>query len=203
MAKKAKHASPADTEPPLSAEEVFKEHYEICLALKLIAEKDAKTASASNSAFRNGIKAAKKGGVDGDALVEVLALRKQEPDDVTRRFKNLNNYMLWIGLPVGAQLGLDLATGKTIATLVDDKKIGEAEGFTEGRPITTEAAIGKARTAGFDAGHGGKARDTNPHDDGSPEFLAYDAAWVDGQAKLAGAMTGKRGRGAGEQRLDA
>lgn len=206
MARKAKAATvAADTAPKKTPKEAFEYHYPICVAAKLEQEKAAKAASAANSAFRNAVKAAKRDGIHSDALVQVLALRKEEPDDVTLRFRSINSYARWANLPIGAQLGL-FDDGETVGKKVDDDKLGAAGvngNGADGKPgddfdkptMSTEARIARAKTQGFDDGSEGKTAN-NAWPEGSPEALAYTAEYMRAQEVIASKMGPKRGRGA-------
>ena len=176
MARKAKKETvAADAAPPRDAREVFEEQMKLIRPLYEDLEIANHARAAANSAYRTQLKAAKKAGINIDALTKALALQKREPDDVTKEFTDLNRYLAWLGIPVGTQLGLFDET-RTVATAAED--------FAK-RPISTEASIAKAKTEGFDAGHEAKNKAENPYEEGSPEALAWDAEWDRAQEKRA------------------
>jgi len=147
----------------------------------------------ANSAYRTALKAAKKEGIDTDALTAALGWQKSDPEDVTKKFTNINTYLMWLGVPVGTQLGL-FAEGLTVASAAEAEHFAKAEG--DKRPISTEASIRGAKAKGFDAGTDGKNLDTNPHDEGSPEAHAWASGWREGQAKIARNLGRKSKNGA-------
>jgi hypothetical protein len=183
----------ADAAPPKSPEEVFNEHYPLIAAAKRDLEDAQTVVSSKNGIFRAALKAFKKQGGDPDAMTRALALKKLEPDEVTAGFRNLNNYLRWIGIPVGSQLGL-FDDGRTVAHHVDNDKIDAAKDAEfEKRPITTEASLRAAKTAGFDGGSSGNGLGDNAYEAESPEGLAWSAGWKEAQAAIASRM-GHRGR---------
>lgn len=190
MAKRAKPETvAADSAPAPTPEERFATHFPLIRDAKRDLELQQKGATKANAVFRNALKAYKKAGGDVDALIEALRLQKLEPQEADKHLAGVNWHLRALGVPVGQQLGL-FPDGQTVGRKVDDDRIGAAKaGDDFEKPVmTTEAMIAKARTAGHDAGADGKARDKNPHIEGSPEFLAFDQAWLDGQAKVAARM---------------
>lgn len=178
MAKRAKKSViEQDQQPPADPREVFDKHMALLRPLQKTLRETTDARRTANSAWRTALKAAKKEGIDTDALTAALAYQAADPEDVTKKFTNINRYLVWLGAAVGTQLGL-FGPGLTVASAA------EAEQFDK-QPISTEASVREARTKGFDAGSDGKNLSDNPHEDGSPEFLAWGGGYRDAQAKLA------------------
>ena len=211
MAKRAKASTIAeDTAPKKSPQERWEHHWPLISDAKDELDEAQKAVSTANGIYRNALKAYGKEGGDTAALVAALKLTKLDPAEVTKHCAGVNWHMRALGVMAGEQLGFGFGEdGKDIAHHVDNDKLREAgvnqngagdnpTGDFDKSVLTTEAMIAKARTAGHDAGADGKKRDGNPHADGSPEFLAYDAAWLEGQTRVARRMGGRGKRGAGE-----
>ena len=231
MARRAKPETvAADAAPAPTPQERWAQHWPLIRDAKAALDAAQEEVASANGEYRNLLKAYKKAGGDSEALVAALKLQKLEPSEVTKHIAGVNWHLRNLGVLVGQQLGFGFEQdGRDIAHHVDNDKLNAAgvnqngaddkpadgfdkpaDGFDKpadgfDKPVmTTEAMIAKARTAGFDAGAGGKNRDTNPHADGSPEFLAFDAEWMRGQEKIAASMAPKGRRGAaGEARPSA
>ena len=189
---------------PLSYEERFAKHDPLIRAAKASLDEAQTVAKSANSVYRSALKAAKKEGLNIDAYIRVMNDQKREIDEVERDNRDYNAIARLAGFPIGSQLGL-FDVGVSVATMVDQDKIaeqqpqngkgnGNAETFQEGRPITTEAAIAAARTQGFDDGSEGKTA-RNVYEDGSPEALAYGAAYAEAQSKIAMSLAPKPKKG--------
>ena len=126
---------------------------------------------------RAALKRYKAEGVNIDMVREALKLRKRDPADVSKDFRDLNRMLVLMELPVGTQLGL--FEGVTVATAIENRQRAAA------KPISTSDTIAAASEAGMKAGVAAKNRTDNPHEDGSPEFLAWDANWIAGQRQHA------------------
>jgi hypothetical protein len=202
LAKKATKANiERDTQNrPMTPEERWELHYPQIEDAKRELEKAQATAKKAGGVYRNALKSFKKAGGNIEMLIAVMRDNDREIDEVERDLKDYNAYCILIGLPVGTQLGL-FDKDTTVATKVDEARIaeqhpqngkgnGDAETFQEGRPLSTEASIGQARTAGFDDGTEGKTA-RNVYTDGSPEALAYGAAYAEAQEKIAMSLTPK------------
>src|SRR5579872_2440329 len=125
----AKKLTAEDADRPNDPQAIFKKHLDAILPLQGELQSAQQAQSAAQGRYRAAIKAAKKDGVDDVALLEFLKLRKLEPDEVTRRFKALNEMLLWGNVPVGTQLGM-FDDGKSVATTLEDA----ASGFSDTGP---------------------------------------------------------------------
>jgi hypothetical protein len=141
---------------------VFLKHYR--------AIRDAETEHKSTgSAVQTAKKAAKSDGVNLDALRLLTKLNKLDSDEAELQLKHMITYAGWAGLPLGSQL--DMFGGKTTTEVPED----EAEKQREFN----------ATEEGKRASEGGQPRDSNPHADaGSPEFAAWDKAWLKANRKF-------------------
>ena len=185
MARRAKDAAqPVEgaNGPPKTPEDIFNEHFPQIKAAKMELEKAQSAASTANSTYRNYLKSFKKAGGDSDALIMALADQKLDPNDVNRKIANYNRYARLMGMPIGTQFGL-FTDGQTVATKVDNGA---------DKSPATERMTDRMRTAinedGFKAGFNGRNLDTNPYEDGSPDFLAWSAGWNEAQAARAQSM---------------
>lgn len=180
----------------MTPEERFQKHYPAIRVAKLELDEQQDIAKKANSVYRGRLKAFKKDGGNIEMLCEALRLQKREVDEIDRDFRDLNAYLKLMDIPVGTQLGL-FADGQSIASAIDADRIGKRDNDEfETRPITTERALRDAKSAGFDAGSDGKSADTNPHEEGTPESLAWAGGYRDAQTALAKTLGGsRRGRG--------
>lgn len=199
MARKARPATVAQDQKRqgMTFEERFDTHYPLIRNAKNDAEAAATLATKANAVFRTTLKAFKKDGGNTAAMIRLLQIEKLEPKEVDLEFRDLNAMLKLRKIPVGTQLGLDLATGKSIATAVEDEKIaeaGEGDEFDTGQP-TTEETLRKAQDRGYADGIEGKTA-FNPYADGSPEALKFQNAYMEGQKDLAKRLT-PRGKGRG------
>lgn len=200
----------SDQAEALDPEQIFDKHLRIIEPLRKTVDDTRDAHRTANSVYRAALKEAKKDAVDIDALVEAFAISKEEPEDVTRRFSNLNRYLVWMKIPVGTQLGL-FAEGLTVATAVDNVKLKEQASNGNGRGTVEEfevpmrhgpAAMAAAFDAGRKAGLAGKNLNTCPYKNPANEKLKteWEKGWSDGQAKIAEGLrppqpAKRRGRG--------
>lgn len=139
----AKKLTSEDADRLNDPEAIFRKHFDLILPLKTAMEKAKELHQSAQGEYRAAIKAAKSDGIEQDALLEFLRIRKEEPEDVTRRFAALNKMILWAGLPIGTQLGLEI-DGRSIATRLEDGQLGKDSGperLTD-RSLTAVAADG-------------------------------------------------------------
>lgn len=180
MARKLKK----DTDPQdeqlsnMTLEEKWEKHFPTIRAAKIELDAKQDEAKKANSVYRGLLKAAKKEGLNVDMLCEALRIQKRDPTEVDKDFRDLNAYLMLMGVPVGTQLGL--FDGKSIATAVEDEKL-KASGLER----RTDKGMVAIEADGYDAGTSGKNANANPYEDGAPEFLRWHKGWNDGQAKLA------------------
>mgnify|MGYP000225653007 CR=1 FL=1 len=90
--------------------------------------------------------------------------------------------------PLDAQMELDdylayrelLGAGEAVeeARQAEDREANEA---SVRAAMSTGDSLAKAAAAGLEAGKAARDRTSNPHTEGSPEFLAWDANWLAGQ----------------------
>jgi uncharacterized protein (UPF0335 family) len=140
--------------------------------------------------YRSVLKRAKSAGINTAMMLRALEEKRQ--DDQPREMNDLDlaRYRAWLGVPIGTQAALDFE-----------------EPSDEARAKQTEHEAGEA---GLAAGKAGHPREGNPHTTASPNWAAWDRAWVAGQETLIdklsrgeapepktnGATRGRRGRGA-------
>src|SRR5215469_4730275 len=82
--------------------ETFMEHYEAVSATKAAVD-DA------NSAHRHALKAAKRDGLDQAMLLRAMSYARMDADKRDSQFRDLGRYLTWLQVPIGTQLGFDLA----------------------------------------------------------------------------------------------
>lgn len=186
--KKLKDEQPAAPQPVTS--EIFDQHASECSALKQAAD-DA------NSKYREGLKRAKTAGLNEAMLRQALSLRKQDPDKITNNFRDLNTYLKWLRVPVGAQLGL--FGEMSIATAIENEDLPKQNGA---------GGVEAAYVAGVAAGKAGRSRSPCPYTLGTEDAAAWDRGWEVGQTELAmqmgdGAKTRMKRRKSRESRANA
>lgn len=130
-------------------------------------------------------------------LIAVMNDQKRELGDVERDLRDRNAYYQFIGLPVGTQLGLSL-DGKSIATKIEDDAASKTH-----TAMATTSTIDTAKKAGRTAGEHGVDASANPYEDGSPEFLAWAAAYRDQQSQEAMRLDGGKENSAEARGRDA
>lgn len=159
--------------------EVFLRHYRDI--------RDCKQAHGeTGTALARAKKAAKKDGIDLDALKMLEKLADLDTDEAALQLGHLKIYAGWLELPIGSQLD---AFGAPAPLALDAKVQQEQREWVAGGQ-------------GFEAGKAGNERDLNPHQAGSSEYVAWDKSWANGnklfmkgQKKLAGEL-GARANGA-------
>lgn len=142
--------------------------------------RDCKTAHGDTGmALARAKKSAKGAGIDLDALKMLEKLADLDTDEAEMQLRHLQLYAKWIELPIGSQLNF----------------FGEPQPATVGAKAAAEQREWVAGSAGYEAGKAGSERDTNPHQAGSVEHVAWDKswtngskAWLKGQKKLAGEL---------------
>lgn len=139
----------------------------------------------ANGEYRAALKAAKSDGVDPGVITWYLRTKKRELQEVDFETKQRNRVALIMKLPIGAQLGL-FPDGDTVARKVDSGAIEAGNGSGKAAKKTRSSAktIAAAKLAGSKAGADGKNME-HDFEDGSPEALAFEAAWKDAQNALA------------------
>lgn len=176
MARGKKNANTEGTVIPNDPRAVFDTWYPLIRAAKVDFEEKQAEAKALQAVYRGHLKAYKKHGGDQEALVEAMALAKQEPADVDRKFRHLNETLLWMGVPVGTQLGM-FEDGRTIGEHADNEAI-EAS-------LTDDVRRHQAKVAGRIAG-GASTLVENPHDHSTDLHGAWAQGFAERQAELAG-----------------
>lgn len=103
-----------------------------------------------------------------------LENRNREPKDIDAETRERTRMAQFFGMPIGSQLGL-FADGESVASKVEGGN----------GAMSTEESLKRARLDGVQAGLDGKSREAgNPHQVvGSPEYLAWDNGWLEGQAE--------------------
>jgi len=169
MARKA--ATPKVIEPtPNLTVEMFLEFANKVSSMK-------QTLDDASSRYRESLKRAKGAGINEAVLRQALQLRKTDLDKVNTNFKDLNRYLVWLGVPAGVQLGL--FEGATLATTIENARLASAPNAELGEDVKATAYF-----AGHANGKIGKNRDTNPHGAGEL-YDEWDRGWIAGQSELA------------------
>lgn len=88
--------------------------------------------------------------------------------------------MAWQMKPVGFQPSLDID-----------------EAVEEGLKALNVHELHRVDTEGFDAGQGGRKRESNPWSLGTEAYQRWDAAWIRGQAVIASSLNGGSANGSG------
>lgn len=144
------------------------------------AELDEKTAEArvaaqarnkAHAQYRNVLKEAGRAGIDSEAMADALTIVEQDPVQVARHNRNVNEFLVIAEYPLepSGQLGM-FADGTTVSARVDQAKLGDPED------------VATAKEKGVIAGKAGVNK--NPYAEASPEFVAYEVAYQDEQDKL-------------------
>jgi hypothetical protein len=203
MARKAKAETvKKDQEPARSAEEIFKDHYPQILLAKVEAEKKDEDARKARGGYRATLKAFKKAGGNVEALTYALGLRHCDPDEITRLWTGINGYARLMNLPIGTQLGL-FGEGESIATQIENEKLGAAGAKDKGPERATDKTLTACRKDGAKASAAGKFATENPHEDGTPAFLAWAGGFRDDTEKRALAMGASHSNGSAETHASA
>jgi hypothetical protein len=118
-------------------------------------------------------------GHDKLAIDQYLALRERDVEDIDRETRALNTLCKFMGLPLGAQLGL-FDDGVTVATRVDDQKFAESQ---------AGATLPSDMQGSYDMGYregraGGNHENPYPEEDAKLRS-AWRTGWDDGQRDLA------------------
>ncbi|MGH6967776.1 MAG: ribosome modulation factor [Stellaceae bacterium] len=184
--------------------EIFEHHLEIIKPLK--AEVDAKRADhqTANATYRSALKAAKKDGVDTDAMVQALALAEQDPDEAALTFRNLGNYLTWMNSPLGSQFRLDgeapdapketrKGRGAGKPTPASPTKAGSEPFMQQTEPAYLKpnaAQLARAFADGKTLGAAGKPQDQCPYRNPANKALKDEWArgWTEGQETIAGRL---------------
>ena len=117
----------------------------------------------------------KEEGFNTKALKRVRAELREDPLDAQMDLEDFMAYrdMLGAGEAVEA------------ARQAEDREANEA---SVRAAMSTGDSLAKASAAGLEAGKAARDRTSNPHTEGSPEFLAWDANWLAGQRQNIGAQ---------------
>lgn len=140
------------------------------------------TAKSAQATYRNELKTCKQAGIDPSDVTFYIATKAREPEDVQREVQRRNRILRVMRYPLGHQLGL-FDDGKSVARTVEDETIAETkaeEAATTKRKRVSAEMLDKAAESGFEGGKLGIARDSNPHEEGSPEWIKWDWGWVGG-----------------------
>lgn len=173
MARKAKEAA-ADPTHNMSAEEKEARRKELLEHLiandNELAQNQAKVKGtmASRKALLEDLK---KFDIDKKDALWYLAARKRDPEEIDRETKSRNRIARLMQLPIGAQLGL-FEDGDSVAKVIDS---------------------GDPEQMGYDAAMNHKSPDDCPFEDGSPEFLKWQAGHGKGlEAAAKKALSGQQ-----------
>ena len=174
--------------------EIFDKHMEIIGPLKKDADDRHDAYRKAHSSYRSALNLAKKDGIDLDALTDVLKIEKEDRADVERRFHNTNNYLIWRGVPIGTQLGMDLESGQPVAMVVAQEKVdgrkAKAPSLDEQPIDSTPAMIARAYNEGNLAGRNSKFLKDCPYTNPANAKLKaeWEKGWRDAQADIAQSM---------------
>lgn len=127
--------------------------------------------------YRAAVKACRAVGLEPADVTWYVASRARDVRDIDAATRRRTRLAAVMGLPIGSQLGL-FDDGETAATKAEHEQIAK-----NNTSLSTEKSIAAAREAGRRHGLEGKSR-VDTYADGSPEQLAYDAAWTAAQAEL-------------------
>lgn len=157
----------AEAMSPNLPPDVFLKHYR-----KVREAKRAKEEASAALARVN--KAAKADGVDLDAFKLLEKFRDIDSDELEMRLRHVRDYANWLKLPLGTQLNM-------FAEATADVPAKAAE----------EQSTWDAGDQGYRAGRSGSLRSDNPHDEGTPLFVAWDKEWTRGVKFIAAEMRGR------------
>jgi ribosome modulation factor len=125
---------------------------------------------AANGEYRAKLKAAKSDGINQKQLLAALLAKRRDEDRVQA---DLRDYIRYCGL---AMVSLKQAD------LFEETSKGAAP---EDQDDVNEHRAWEVGEAGKQAGAAGRSRDDNPYDAGTESFVVWDAAYLDGQEKIA------------------
>lgn len=126
----------------------------------------------------------KAGGDKGDYDFYIKT-RLRDPEEVDRETARRNKLLLFMGFPVGTQLGM-FDDGESVAT--------KSENATKG--IVSPDDLAFAREEGIGAGLKGEPKDSCPYDEGSPQEIHWSDGWANGLEQRATASRMAEGQGA-------
>lgn len=140
--------------------------------------------------YRNALKKWEERGVDAADIAWILRTKQREVHDIENEFRRRNRLLRVLKIPVGAQLGL-FEDGESVASKVDGDAV---KSEAEKAKIVEGDEIARAQAKGYDAGLRDYGEDVNPHEDGSPLALAWEAgrkSGVEQRQRVGAAVTGK------------
>jgi hypothetical protein len=115
-------------------------------------------------------KLAKSAGIELKKLDAIVTMADWGPDEVRAHFATLNQYAIWMGLPIGTQ-----------------------PDFFDGVPEAAKPSV-DWRARGYVAATTGKGAVGTPPEDCPPDQVqSWMAGWHDGQAKIASEMPSANG----------
>ena len=186
MAKKAKAAD--EIQPTRSKEEIFKLHHPDILKAKIALEEKEKEAASLRGVYRNLLKAYGKAGGNAKAMAQIMQLRKEDPDQLTRDYRDLNDHCVWGNIPIGAQLDI-FGGGPSPADAAEREQMG---GDESGNVVDAGAYH-----EGEQASQAGKNRDSHSYNGTSPKQKlkrrSWELGWDEDQAARVMALGGKGG----------
>lgn len=120
------------------------------------------------------LRRAKAAGLDTKIMLDTMRLKRRDPDELNSNQIRRVTYAAWSGSPFGTQ-------AKMFEALDASDDLTEAELHAR--------KMWDADEAGYRAGRSGQDRtSSNPHPLGSEYHVAFDLAWVKGQAAIAEEM---------------
>lgn len=126
------------------------------------------------------------GGVDMKAWRQVEKLSQLDPEEREMQLRNVARYAGFLDLPLGTQ----------VSAFSDDTA-------KPGQKTKSTIAEFQVEDDGYDAGRGGSARDTNPHEAGSPFHVLWDKGHRAGEAAAVEAMKTGEKKTRGRQKASA
>jgi hypothetical protein len=182
MARRKNGADAEHTEKPPADEvpsdgtnctdETRRQFYREALIAKIGVESAAATVKAKTGEYRNVLKAAKKAGVDPNAITRTLALRFQEEEELILQMREELKM-------------LDLAG---VIPNIKDKLLARLDVQEPTANEQAQISLDRAYDDGAFEGRSGAMRDTNPFNPGTDLYVAWDQAWIAGQAAIAKEM---------------
>lgn len=175
------HTNGADTDEPDGSnctDETKRQFYREALIAKIGVESAQAAAKAKNGEYRAVLKAAKKAGVDPDAIVRTLALRMRDEEDLI--------------LQVREELKM-LDLSGTVSN-IRDKLLARLDVQEPTANEQQQISLDRAYDDGVFNGHSMAMRDTNPFNPGTELFDTWDRGYligkaaIDGQAAIAAEM---------------
>lgn len=164
---------------PNDRKKVFDDFYPLIRAARVEYEEKNAEAKALNGVYRGHLKAYKKAGGDIDELLEAVRLSKMDVGDADRYIRKVNDHLLWLGVPVGTQLGL-FQDGQSVATHLENGAMEES--------LTDEARRHQAKRAGYAAGKMPTVIE-NPFDPSTDQHGSWQQGFVEAQDELAKGLT--------------